>query len=184
MNVQQHKPIAVKMIFRLMIIISGFCLYSCENSANYSQLLVQEEKNIEAWLADENITIIDEFPADSIFERNEMYHYPEGIYFQMFDKGEGDTLRNGDQIILRYKQIMLDKNPVEEDYWTTMDRPYPNEEIRFGSTKNSCQGWQDAFALMKRSGSHARIIVPSKLGRDDATVVAYVYEMKIKIVPK
>lgn len=180
-NHQSRTALFFKLLSTVMITVT---LVSCENSRNYSQLLEQEERNIESWLASENITIIDEFPADSIFSRNEMYHYTDGIYFQMFDKGEGDTLRNGDQIIMRYKQIMLDKNPVEESYWDTTDRPYPNEEIRYGSLQNSCEGWQTAFSLMKRSGAHARIIVPSKLGRDDTNVVAYVYEMKIKIVPK
>lgn len=159
-------------------------LTSCEYSRNYSKLLEQEQRNIDAWLIDQGISIINQFPADSIFNRDEMYHYPDGIYFQMFDKGEGDTMIVGDQIILRYKQTKLSTIPIEENYWTTMDRPYPNEQIRFGSLQNSCQGWQDAFALMKRSGSHARIIVPSKLGRNDTAVVAYVYEMKIKVVPK
>lgn len=159
-------------------------LSSCESSTNYSKLLDLEQKNIDKWLKNEGITVISTFPADSIFQRNEIYHYPDGIYFQMFDKGTGETLRNGDQIIMRYKQIRLEENPIEEDYWTTEDRPYPNEQIRYGTLANSCQGWQDAFELMKRSGSYARIIVPSKLGRDNTDVVAFVYEMKIKIAPK
>lgn len=167
-----------------VMVMVAVCLASCEEYTNYSKLLDQEQRNIDAWLAEEGITVVEEFPADSIFGRDEIYHYPDGIYFQMFDKGEGDTMRLGDQIILRYKQIMLDTDPVEEDYWSTPDRPYPDESLRFGILTNSCEGWQTAFALMKRSGAHARIIVPSKLGRDATNVVAYVYEMKIKVVPK
>ena len=170
--------------FCIVAIVAALSLMSCENSRNYSQLLKQEEENIDKWLSDSSITIISQFPEDSIFARNEIYHYEDGIYFQLFEKGEGDTLRNGDQIIMRYKQIRLDNVSVEEDYWTTMDRPYPNEEIRYGSLRNSCEGWQKAFSLMKRHGSYARCIVPSKLGRNSSDVVAYVYEMKIKVVPK
>lgn len=182
MKKQNHLFAAIKYLMYTATL--SIVLISCESSYNYSQLLEKEQKNIDAWLASEGIKIINEFPQDSIFAIDEMYHYPEGIYFQMFDKGEGNTLRTGDQIILRYKQIMLYEVPIEENYWTTLDRPYPNEAIRYGSTKNSCEGWQTAFSLMKRTGSHARIIVPSKLGRVDSTVVANVYEMKIKIAPK
>ncbi len=158
-------------------------MVSCESSTSYSKELEAEELLIEQWLQRNNITLLDEFPKDSLFKETEMYHYTDGIYFQMFDKGEGDTLVKGDVIILRYRSSTLDENAIVEDYWTTQDRPYPNE-ITYGSSYNSCTGWDDAFDLMKRSGAHARIIVPSKLGFDDSQVIPYVYEMKIKVLPK
>ena len=167
----------------LFLIMMAFGMISCESSTSYSKELEAEEALIDEWLERNNITLLDEFPEDSLFAENEMYHFKDGIYFQMFDRGEGDTLVSGDVIILRYRCSTLDENAIVEDYWTTQDRPYPNEII-YGSTENSCDGWDDAFDLMKRSGAHARIIVPSKLGFDDSQVIPYVYEMKIKILPK
>jgi hypothetical protein len=158
-------------------------MVACESNENYSQLLEAEEVLIEDWLGRNNIVLLDEFPSDTVFGENEMYHFEDGIYFQLIKKGVGDTLRTGDNLILRYKQSTLDLYPVVEDYWTTQDRPYPNE-ITYGSLSNSCEGWQKAFELMKKSESHARIIVPSKLGRNDSEVIPYVYEMKIRRVPK
>ena len=158
-------------------------LSACENSSNYSQLLKAEEELIQDWLSRNEIVLLDEFPADTVFAANEMYYFEDEIYFQLIEKGVGDTLRAGDKLILRYKQSTLDIYPVEEDYWTTQDRPYPNE-ITYGSLTNSCEGWQKAFELMKKSEAHARIIVPSKQGRNDSEVIPYVYEMKIRRVPK
>lgn len=158
-------------------------LVSCQSSTSYSKELEAEERLIDQWLERNGITLLDEFPKDSLFTEKQMYHFTDGIYFQMFDKGEGDTMVAGDVIILRYKSSTLDDNAIAEDYWTTQDRPYPNE-ITYGSTTNSCKGWNAAFEIMKRSGAHARIIVPSKLGFDDSQVIPYVYEMKIKILPK
>ena len=158
-------------------------LSACENSTNYSQLLKAEEELIQDWLTRNEIVLLNEFPEDTVFEANEMYHFEDGIYFQLIEKGVGDTLRIGDKLVLRYKQSTLDEYPIVEDYWTTQDRPYPNE-ISYGSLANSCEGWQKAFELMKKSEAHARIIVPSKLGRNDSEVVPYVYEMKIRRVPK
>lgn len=171
-------------LFYTTIVGTALLMSSCEDSNNYSKLLDKEQKNIDKWLKSEGISVINEFPADSIFRRDEIYHYPDGIYFQMFDKGTGDTMLIGDQIIMRYKLVKLDDYQIEEDYWTTQDRPYPSEQIRYGILTNSCDGWQDAFELMKRSGAHARIIVPSKLGFNTSEVVAFVYEMKIKVAPK
>ncbi len=169
---------------KFLVMAVVLCLLtSCENSNNYSQLLKQEQLKIDAWLSDNGYVLLDEFPADTVFGEKEMYHFEDGIYFQLIEKGVGDTLRNGDELILRYRQITLDEIPVVEDYWSTMDRPYPNE-IVYGSLTNSCEGWQKAFELMKRSESHSRIIVPSKLGRDNTEVIPYVYEMKIRKVPK
>ena len=158
-------------------------LSACENSTNYSQLLKAEEELIQDWLLLNEMVLLDEFPADTVFGGNEMYHFEDGIYFQLIEKGVGDTLRTGDKLVLRYKQSTLDVYPMVEDYWTTQDRPYPNE-ISYGSLSNSCEGWQKAFELMKKSEAHARIIVPSKLGRNNSEVIPYVYEMKIRRVPK
>lgn len=170
-------------IWALIMCFSAIGLVSCMSTTSYSKELEAEEKLIEQWLQRNNVTLLDDFPEDSLFGWNEMYHFKDGIYFQMFDKGEGDTLVAGDVIILRYRSSTLEDNAIVEDYWTTQDRPYPNE-ITYGSTNNSCKGWNAAFEIMKRSGSHARIIVPSKLGFDDSQVIPYVYEMKIKVLPK
>ena len=158
-------------------------MVACESETNYSQLLKAEEELIDSWLIRNEMVVLDEFPADTMFGANEMYHFEDGIYFQLIEKGVGDTLRAGDKLVLRYRQSTLDEYPVVEDYWTTQDRPYPNEII-YGSLSNSCDGWQKAFELMKKSDAHARIIVPSKLGRNDSEVIPYVYEMKIRRVPK
>lgn len=158
-------------------------MVACENNTNYSQLLKAEEELIADWLVRNEITLLEEFPADTVFATNQMYHFEDGIYFQLIEKGVGDTLRAGDKLILRYKQSTLDLYPMVEDYWTTQDRPYPNE-IAYGSLTNSCEGWQKAFELMQKSDAHARIIVPSKLGRNNSEVIPYVYEMKIRRVPK
>ena len=158
-------------------------MVACENNTNYSQLLKAEEELIADWLVRNEITLLEEFPTDTVFAANQMYHFEDGIYFQLIEKGVGDTLRAGDKLILRYKQSTLDLYPMVEDYWTTQDRPYPNE-IAYGSLTNSCEGWQKAFELMQKSDAHARIIVPSKLGRNNSEVIPYVYEMKIRRVPK
>jgi hypothetical protein len=158
-------------------------MVACESETNYSQLLKAEEELIDSWLARNEIVLLDEFPADTVFGANEMYHFEDGIYFQLIEKGVGDTLRTGDKLVLRYRQSTLDEFPMVEDYWTTQDRPYTNEMI-YGSLSNSSEGWQKAFELMRKAEAHAPIIVPPMLGRNDSEVIPYVYELKIRRVPK
>ena len=92
-------------------------MVACENSTNYSQLLKAEEELIEDWLLRNEMVLLDTFPADTVFGANEMYHFEDGIYFQLIEKGVGDTLRTGDKLVLRYKQSTLDEYPMVEDYW-------------------------------------------------------------------
>lgn len=173
-----------KLIYSLLMgVVVIFCAMSCESQTSYSKELEAEERLIDDWLERNKITILEEFPEDSLFKENEMYHFDQGIYYQLLEKGEGEDMEEGDVIILRYMSSTLDVNPVVEDYWTTEDRPYPNEII-YGSLTNSCKGWNAAFELMKKHGAHARIIVPSKLGFDDSVVIPFLYEMKIKKLPK
>ena len=70
----------------LGIMLLLLLLAACENSTNYSQLLKAEEELIQDWLLRNEITLLDEFPADTVFAANEMYHFDEGIYFQLLEK--------------------------------------------------------------------------------------------------
>ncbi|MDD3405393.1 MAG: DUF4827 family protein [Paludibacteraceae bacterium] len=160
-------------------------LASCESSISYSKLLEQEEKLIESYIARQGIEVLETFPADSVFQSNQYYHYPDGIYIQLISKGEGEEATSGRAIVVRFKQSTLDEYPTEESYWTTMDKPYP-VEVTYGSTTNSCDGWQQALEVMKRTESHAKFIVPSKIGFDEAAqaVTPLLYEMKIKLKPQ
>lgn len=169
----------------LLLTLPLLAMLGCESSTSYSKLLEKEEKLIDDYIARQGIEVLDEFPADSVFGPNQYYHFPDGIYIQLISKGEGEEMNSGRKIVVRFIQSTLDVYPTVESYWTTMDKPYP-VEATFGSTTNSCDGWQQAFEVMERNESHAKFIVPSKLGFDDAAqaVTPLFYEMKIKLKPK
>ncbi|HHT61940.1 MAG: DUF4827 family protein [Paludibacteraceae bacterium] len=169
----------------LLWMLPSLMLVGCESATSYSKLLEKEQKLIKDYIARQGIEVLDEFPADSVFAPNQYYHYPEGIYIQLISKGEGEEMKSGRKIVVRFIQSTLDVEPVVESYWTTMDKPYP-VEVSYGSITNSCEGWQKAFSVMKRNESYAKFIVPSKLGFDAAAqaVKPLHYEMKIKLKPQ
>jgi len=79
-----------------------------------------------------------------------------------------------------------------EEYWTTLDLPYPIEvifgDIPVSSTldNGNCAGWQAAIKMMKYSETIAEMIVPSKLGiaRNYSSVTPCHYKFYFKILPK
>ena len=173
----------LKLVLAVLALIS---LSACESSTNYSKLLEQEQIKMDEFMARNGYTVISEYPTDSVFVIGQWYRFDdEAIYICIDSLGTGKEVVDGDELSVRYVQSTLDVNPVVVSYWTTQDKPYPNE-ISKGSTTNSCEGWDDAFGLMLRSGTIAQIIVPSKLGFSAASssVTPYHYKLLMKVVPK
>ncbi|HPW90209.1 MAG TPA: DUF4827 family protein [Paludibacteraceae bacterium] len=171
--------------FALPLVVLLF-LVACESSSNYSKQLEQEQIKIDDYLARRGKVVVSEYPADSLFVIGQWYRFSDdGIYICIDSLGGGKDVANGDELAVRYIQSTLDENPVVISYWTTQDRPYPLQIIK-GSMTNSCEGWDDAFELMRRSGTIAQVIVPSKLGFPEAAtgVIPYHFKLSMKVVPK
>lgn len=158
---------------------------ACEKSNSYSKLLENEQKLIEQYIARNNINVLDKMPENGFFAENEYYHFPDGIYIQLIDSGSGEVATNGRTIIVRFMQTTLDEYPVVESYMTTLDTRNPIEVV-YGQSQNNCEGWQQAFSVMKRTGAHAKFIVPSKKGFDESAqaVTPVLYDMHIKLKPR
>ena len=176
----------MKQLKLVIAVLALVLLSACESSTNYSKLLEQEQKNMDLFMARNGYTVITEFPADSVFKPGEFYREDdESIYFRIDQKGTGAILVSGDELLIRYVESTLDEYPTVISRWDSSDQSYP--PIRYyDSLTNSCQGWNDAFDMIQRSGTIVQIVVPSKLGFDDASddVIPYHYKLKMLIVPK
>lgn len=179
----------------LWMVVVSIVLWSCENSQNYSVQLEKQYKMIREYFATNNIKLIEQYPADSVFADNEfLWMGQDSIAFRLTKKGVGDTVVPGNHIYLRWVQYSLE-NGDSVSYWTTSDINYPLE-LTFDPDPNSlfnltrsntnCIGWQSAIRLMQRSDAVAEIIVPSPIGTLDAfnAVKAYRYKLTFKILPK
>ncbi len=177
------------------VIIAIFTIFACESSQNYSVQIDNQRKQIKEYIADHNLTLIYEYPADSIFKSNEyLWLSEDSIVFRLTQKGLGDTVKAGDRLYVRWVRYSLDgKDSVS--YWNTGDLSYPLEIIydpnpnstsNYNRTNTNCMGWQSAIRMMKRSDAIADFIVPSPIGTLDAfnEVKAYRYKFTFKILPK
>ena len=173
----------LKLVFAVLALV---LLSACESSQNYSKLLEQEQLKFEQFMERNNYSVITEFPSDSVLIIGQWYRFDsEDIYICIDSLGLGRKVVTGDELSVRYIQSTLDEFPLVVSYWTTQDKPYPDQIIK-GSLVKSCEGWDNAFGLMRYSGTIAQVIVPSKLGFSAAasSVTPFHYKLSMKVTPK
>ncbi len=101
-----------KSILLYVIAVVGMAMvaYSCSDSKSYAERLTDENKNVNAFLA--NHRVINNIPADSIFETGEDAPYyrmdNEGnVYMQVLDAGDKEKPETDDMVYFRYMRYDL-----------------------------------------------------------------------------
>lgn len=84
--------------------------YSCDDGKSYAELLNDETKNVNAFLANQNI--ITEIPEDTVFQVGENAPYykidPDGnVYMQVVSVGTGKKAKKNEMIYFRYTRYDL-----------------------------------------------------------------------------
>lgn len=171
-------------LFSLIFVLSTL-IVSCDDDVTYAEQLRAEKKLIADYIKRNNIKVVTEFPADSVWADTSIYYLsPSGMYFRLEEKGNAvDSLKvsSGDKINPRYHQYTLTESPDTVSDWSTIDFAYPSS-FYYGDLTQACDAWHEAVGYMKYSNSIAKIIVPSKLGfdADVNSVTPYGYYFKIK----
>jgi hypothetical protein len=177
-------PLLILLAFVVSLIIS-----SCSNTLTYAQELQLEKTAIKNYIKRKDIKVVYKLPTTFKEWGDDVYYLnaSTGLYFHLIDSGysayKGDTLEMKDKVVPRYKEYNL--NAIADttvNNWSTLEYPRPASFI-YGNTSESCSGFQEAVKYMKRNGSIAEIIIPSKLGfyylNNDVT--PYAYHLKILI---
>ena len=190
-----------------IIFLFALIFSACEKIPNYSAQIEQERKDIKQYIKDNGIMVHTCSKSDSVFSdgktRNDICNYvtednvyyllgEDSIYFRIIEVGvTTQPVVSLNKVQVRYIETTLDGSRVE-NYWTTLDLPYPIEVI-FGDipssgsqTNTNCKGWQSAIAMMKYSETVAEFIVPSKLGifKNYDSVTPCHYKFWFKLAPK
>ena len=170
-----------KLVLLLVFILA---ITACNDTSSYSDLLKQERKLIESFIANHGITVVDEEP--STWENNVYWRIPDydNFYFQLVERG--DTIQEfeaQDIVNLRYLKYTLAAEGQADTIrnWTTQDSQHAVEVQYMVQTDQSCTGWQVAIKYMKYNKAQCRIICPSKLGfsEENNNVTPYGYDIKI-----
>ncbi|MDD3320729.1 MAG: DUF4827 family protein [Paludibacter sp.] len=176
-----------KIIYLISIAFFFTIILSSCNDTTYATELKNEKILIKDFIKRQGITIIKTVPPDStIWNKNEYYLTSDGLYINIVDPGTGtDTIETNDIVVPRYLQYTLEAEADTISNWTTIDANYPldfnyNDE----NDENACTAFHEAISYMKRNGSIARLIVPSKIDFstfwDPATPMGYYIKIKFQ----
>lgn len=180
-------------------LLSVILLAGCRQTSttSYSALLNKEKTLMREYIKRNDITVVDTLPSTEAFLKNpKLYYEVQGydrLYYHLDRLGDSikivgndtfnlESVRRGDNIIMRYKQFTLTEYPDTADYWTTLNAPYPTE-FKYMVDNNTCTAWHVAVQLMKYGDSECTILVPSKFGDTMAqnSVTPYGYKLKMQI---
>lgn len=173
----------MKKIVSLAILAAGVLLCGCTGNT-YSKLLKKEKKLISNYIDRNDIHTTGSEPEE--YGEKDYYEVNgyDNLYFHLSEAGKGDSVIEGDVVLLRYRKYTLTAYADTISMWTTEELGYPIE-FKLGDMNNpkACTAWHKAVQLMKYSGAEAKIICPSKLGfvEDNASVTPYGYDIKFTI---
>ena len=150
---------------------------ACSSTETYIEKLKKERKLINGFISDNDIVVLDKYPEDGVFEKNQYYRDDStGIYFQVVDPGNNErAVKEKTKVFLRYSDAYyLDVDTVKYNNISMigvepMEFIYGNTHTYTCATTNSTQQYHmymflsPACALpLEKIGNHAEIklIVP------------------------
>lgn len=182
-------------IFRKIVFataaLAAFALTSCDDTKSYAELLTDETRYVNAYLANERV--VAEIPADTVFEVGEnapFYRLDEdgNLYMQVLDAGTPDNKVKPDELIYfrftRYTLYNYKGGELSGGVGNEYDLSFSNTSFRYGNyqLQSSSQwgsGLQYPLALLPVD-CEVNLIVKSQLGltNEIAEVVPYLYHIR------
>lgn len=165
-----------KILSYILIAIATLGIVSCSDNKSYAELLTDETKNVNAFLA--NQKVINEIPEDSIFEAGEdapYYRIDEtgNIYMQVVKYGTQEKAEDDQQVYFRYTRYNLSQynaatGELPDGMGNSEDLEYEPTWFRFKNftlTSSSQYGAGIQMPLyFLPLGSEANVVIKSQYG--------------------
>lgn len=180
-------------ILALLAAILGMA--GCRSANSYSNLLKAEKNLIKAYIARNELQIVDTMPSDEAFASNPKLYYRctdyDNLYYRLEKRGTvtEDSLAASQRIAMRYIQYTLEEHADTASFWTTLDSSNPVVFLYLTDLYNakpaSCAAWHVAARYMQYDQSECQIICPSKAGFTEAAsaVIPYGFRLKLRVHP-
>lgn len=136
---------------------------SCNKSKTYAQRLNEEKKIIERFVDENDITILTEYPKDSVFSEKEFFFdTSSGIYYNVIDSGNGRRILGGEELYIRFKGLKYLFSTDTATY-SNINSFQPEVLVYGNSSTYGSVAW---VAPLKNVGNRARVkmIVPFNMG--------------------
>lgn len=150
-------------IVSLISVVAIAMFSSCNDSKTYAQYLNDEKEIIERFVNQNDLTILTEYPKDSVFKEKEFFFdTSSGVYYNVIDSGNGRRILGGEEFYIRFKGLKY----ISSDDTTTFSNIYslqPEVLVYGNSTTYPTVAW---VAPLKNVGNRAkvRMIVPFNMG--------------------
>jgi len=187
-------------LFFFALLAVSFAFQACDNTKTYAEMLDEEKNAIKAFIKDSNIVVISQsefYAQDSMTYDNEYVQLASGVYMHIVDKGSAnlaDTIKPNDLVLVRFKEYGLIEG---EETLSNLSEPTVVDEFRYTVTSSSIAGlFTDGYMYMAygssvpagwlvaltyvRDGAHVKLIVPSKMGHQNAQRQVYPYYYDIQ----
>lgn len=189
-------------LFFLSLLALTISFQACDNSKTYAEMLDEEKDAINDFIKDHNIKVISQsqfYAQDSVtnLDENEFVQLASGVYMQIVDKGSdniADTVKNNDEILVRFMEYDIIRKDTALSNLTAAETV---DAFRYTVTSSSIaglflQGYMMAYYTTAvpagwlvpleyvRDRAHVRLIVPSKMGTQNAIQAVYPYYYDIR----
>jgi hypothetical protein len=164
---------------------------SCSDSTSYADLLSDETKSVNAFLADQ-VVILD-IPEDSVFECGEnapYYRLDEdgNVFMQVLEPGDGEKPQDDAQVFFRFTRYNLSEYASTGSLGTgsgnAEDVSLGSASFRFNNyTLSSSSSWGSGIQLPLNYlgyNSHVNLIIKSQYGltSEISQVIPYLYDVR------
>lgn len=165
----------MKKIYSIVILITTFLIFttSCKDQMTYSDHLKAEAQAIDRFILKNELSIIEKFPSDGIFDDNEFYKDPEtGVYYNIISYGDTTkALFIGEKIYVRFsglKYFLTDDSTTYSNMNQNV-HPFPQEIEFLGPVTSATRsfysnpGWVVPLTRIGHNGA-VKLIVPFSMG--------------------
>lgn len=164
---------------------------SCKDSKSYAELLNEETKSVNSFLADQNVIL--DIPADSVFEYGfdaPFYRIdPDGnVFMQVIDPGEAEKVKDDALVFFRFTRYNLNEYALTGELGTGSGN---SENIGLGSasfrfnnfTLSTSSQWGAGLQMPLNFlgfNSRVRIVIKSQFGLSSeiSQVIPYLYDIR------
>ncbi len=164
---------------------------SCKDSKSYAELLNEETKSVNSFLADQNVIL--DVPADSVFEYGfdaPFYRIdPDGnVFMQVIDPGETEKVKDDALVFFRFTRYDLNEYALTGELGTGSGN---SENIGLGSasfrfnnfTLSTSSQWGNGLQMPLNFlgfNSRVRIVIKSQFGLSSeiSQVIPYLYDIR------
>lgn len=184
MNLRKFLTFAISAAFLL-------AFSSCKDSKSYAELLNEETKAVNAFLADQNVIL--DIPADSIFEYGPDAPFyridPDGnVFMQVIEPGDKEKVKNDAIVFFRFTRYNLNEyaltGSLGSGYGNSEDVSMGSASFRFNNyTLTTSSQWGSGIQMPLNFlgfNSHVRLVIKSQFGltSEISQVIPFLYDIR------